>query len=404
MNQAASSHRRSFLRFLAGSPLIARAWAQQSSAEPLSTALKSAKDVLDVMEFEEIARRTLPPAHWGYVSTGVDDDATLKANMGGFKRIELRPRRLIDVSKIDMRTEIFGTAWESPLFLCPVGGQRMFHPDGEVGSARAAQAKKSLQILSTQTSISVEEVAKALGRPPWYQLYMPTQWDATEKLVKRVEGAGCPVLVWTVDLFGGRNTETATLLARQDSRNCMACHVTGSDGGFGRAKGHTPMFDGIESGGINPATATWEHVDRLKKLTRMKLVLKGIETREDAKLCREHGVDGILVSNHGGRATEDLRPTIESLPEIDEGAGNGIPVMIDGGFRRGTDIYKALALGARAVGIGRPYVYGLTAFGQEGVERAIDILRGELQRTMRQCGTTTLAEITRGSIAMNEAR
>jgi isopentenyl diphosphate isomerase/L-lactate dehydrogenase-like FMN-dependent dehydrogenase len=145
-------------------------------------------------------------------------------------------------------------------------------------------------------------------------------------------------------------------------------------------------------------------VDRLKKLTKMKLVLKGIETREDAKLCREHGVDGILVSNHGGRATEDLRPTIESLPEVIEGAGNGIPVMIDGGFRRGTDIYKALALGARAVGIGRPYVYGLTAFGQEGVERAIDILRGELQRTMRQCGTPTLAQVTRASIAMNEAR
>jgi 4-hydroxymandelate oxidase len=404
MNPLAGRNRRNFLRFLAGSPLIARAWAQQTSSEPLPTALKSAKDVLDVMEFEEIARRTLPPAHWGYVSTGVDDDATLKANMGGFKRIELRPRRLIDVSKIDMRTEIFGTTWESPLFLCPVGGQRMFHPDGEVGSARAAQAKKSLQILSTQTSISVEEVAKALGMPPWYQLYMPTQWDATEKLVKRVEGAGCPVLVWTVDLFGGRNTETATRLARQDSRNCFSCHVPGDGGGTARAKGHTPMFDGIESGGINPANATWEHVDRLKKLTKMKLVLKGIETREDARLCREHGVDGILVSNHGGRATEDLRPTIESLPEVIEGAGNGIPVMIDGGFRRGTDIYKALALGARAVGIGRPYVYGLTAFGQEGVERAIDILRGELQRTMRQCGTPTLAQITRGSIAMNEAR
>ena len=258
--------------------------------------------------------------------------------------------------------------------------------------------------VSTQTSISVEEVAKALGTPPWYQLYMPTRWEDTEKLVKRVEDAGCPVLAWTVDLFGGRNTETATRLAKEDSRNCLSCHVPGAGGGTARAKGHAPMFDGLTGGGINPATATWEHVDRLKKLTKMKLVLKGIETREDAKLCREHGVDGILVSNHGGRATEDLRPTIESLPEVIEGAGNGIPVMVDGGFRRGTDIYKALALGARAVGIGRPYVYGLTAFGQEGVERVLDILRGELQRTMRQCGTTTLAQITRASIAMRVAR
>ena len=404
MNHSASGNRRNFLRFLAGSPLIARAWAQQTPPEQLSSALKSAKDALEVADFEEIARHTLPPAHWGYVSTGVDDDATLKANLGGFKRIELRPRRLIDVSKVDTRTELFGVTWESPIFLCPVGGQRMFHPDGEVGSARAAQAKRTLQILSTQTSISVEEVAKALGRPPWYQLYMPTTWEDTEKLVKRVEGAGCPVLAWTVDLFGGRNTETATRLARQDSRNCFSCHVPATGGGTARAKGHTPMFDGLAGGGINPATATWEHVDRLKKLTKMKLVLKGIETREDARLCREHGVDGILVSNHGGRATEDLRPTIESLPEVIEGAGNGIPVMIDGGFRRGTDIYKALALGARAVGIGRPYVYGLTAFGQEGVERVLDILRGELQRTMRQCGTPALAQITRASIAMSEAR
>ncbi len=276
MNPVASRNRRNFLRFLAGSPLIAKAWAQQTSAEPL----KSAKDVLDVIEFEEIARRTLPPAHWGYVSTGVDDDATLKANMGGFKHIELRPRRLIDVSKVDMRTEIFGTTWESPLFLCPVGGQRMFHPDGEVGSARAAQAKKSLQILSTQTSISVEEVAKALGTPPWYQLYMPTQWDATEKLVKRAEGAGCPVLVWTVDLFGGRNTETATRLARQDSRNCFSCHVPGAGGGTARAKGHTPMFDGIESGGINPANATWEHVDRPEETHQNET---GAEGHRDAR-------------------------------------------------------------------------------------------------------------------------
>ena len=164
------------------------------------------------------------------------------------------------------------------------------------------------------------------------------------------------------------------------------------------------MFKGLSSNAINPPVATWELVDRLKKLTTMKLVLKGIETREDARMAREHGVDGILVSNHGGRATEDLRPTIESLPEVIEGAGNRIPVIVDGGFRRGTDVYKALALGARAVGVGRPYVWGLTAFGQEGVERVLDILRAELQRTMRQCGTPSIAQITRASISVGDAR
>ena len=144
--------------------------------------------------------------------------------------------------------------------------------------------------------------------------------------------------------------------------------------------------------------ADWSYVDRLKKLTKMKLVLKGIETAEDAKLCKERGVDGILVSNHGGRSSEDLRPTIDSLPEVIEAAGKDMPVLVDGGVRRGTDIFKALALGARAVGIGRPYVYGLTAFGQEGVERTLDILNVEFQRTMRQCGTLSISQITTNSV------
>ncbi|MGD0134896.1 MAG: alpha-hydroxy acid oxidase, partial [Bryobacteraceae bacterium] len=156
--------------------------------------------------------------------------------------------------------------------------------------------------------------------------------------------------------------------------------------------------DGIGSALARP---TWDDVDRLKKMTRMKLVLKGIETREDAMLCREHGVDGIVVSNHGGRATEDLRPTIESLPEVVDGAGPRMKILVDSGFRRGTDVYKALALGASAVGIGRPYVYGLTAFGQQGVERVLDILLAELLMTMRQCGTPTLARITRASVAVS---
>jgi 4-hydroxymandelate oxidase len=388
-------NRRRFLQFLAGSPLLSPAWAQQTSAP-----LAAAKDALNVMEFEEMARRALPPAHWGYMATGVDDDGTLKANIGAFKHIQLRPRRLVDVSKTDLRTNLFGVTWDSPIFICPVGGQRAFHPEGEVAVARAAQSKKALQILSTVTSTPVEEVAKALGRPPWYQLYMPLRWDSTEKLVRRVEAAGCPVLVWTIDLLGGRNTETATRLLRTDTRDCSLCH---SDGvGSMRTR---VMFTGLDGNtGINPPEATWEYVARLKKLTKMKLVLKGIETHEDAKLAREHGVDGIVVSNHGGRAAEDLRPTIESLPEVVEAAGGQIPVLVDGGFRRGTDVYKALALGARAVGIGRPYIYGLTAFGQQGVERVLDILRAELELTMRQCGTPAIAQITRASISMNGAR
>jgi isopentenyl diphosphate isomerase/L-lactate dehydrogenase-like FMN-dependent dehydrogenase len=154
------------------------------------------------------------------------------------------------------------------------------------------------------------------------------------------------------------------------------------------------MLNGIE-GGMNPPAATWEYIARLRKLTTLRLVLKGIETGEDARLAREHGVDGLIVSNHGGRALETGRSTIEALGEVVEAAGSRMPVLIDGGFRRGTDVFKALALGARAVGIGRPYVWALSAFGQQGVERVLDILRAELQLTMRQCGTPAVRDITR---------
>ena len=395
MTTSSAGHRRRFLRFLAASPLFAEAWAQQTW--PVIT---SAKDAVDVMDFEEAARKVLPPAHWGYMASGVDDDFTQKMNREGFKRFQLRPRRLVDGSKPDLKTEIFGVTWETPIFLCPVGGQRMFHPEGEIAVARAARAKKTTQILSTATSTAVEDVAHALGSPLWYQLYMPNRWEGTEKLVRRVEEAGCPVVAWTVDELQGRNMETAERFRRLDTRDCVSCHATARGG---RAPADMPMFKGIP-GGMNPATATWDYVDRLKKLTKMKLLLKGLDTREDARLAREHGVDGIIVSNHGGRSTETGRSTIEALGEVVDAAGSQIPVLVDGGFRHGTDVYKALALGARGVGIGRPYVWGLSAFGQEGVERVLDILHAELGLIMRQCGTPTIAQITRASVMAADSR
>jgi isopentenyl diphosphate isomerase/L-lactate dehydrogenase-like FMN-dependent dehydrogenase len=375
--------RREFLRFLAAGPLAL--WAQDVAPQ----------SYLSVMDFEEPAHRAIPPAHWGYLASGVDDDATLKANRAGFQRYQLRPRRLIDATKADLKIELFGKTWDTPIFLCPVGSQKAFHPEGESAVARAAREKHTLQILSTLTSTPVEAVAEALGSAPWFQLYMPTSWASTEKLVHRVEAAGCPALVWTIDLLAGRNLETSARTARTDSRQCAACH--GSARG-GTPAGKRPMLTGLEPG-INPPAATWEYVDRLKKLTSMKLLLKGIETGEDARLAREHGVDGIIVSNHGGRATESGRSTIESLPEVVDAAA-GLPVLVDGGFRRGADIYKALALGARAVGVGRPYIWGLGAQGQAGVERVLDILRAELQLVMRQCGTPTIRQISRAAVTM----
>jgi isopentenyl diphosphate isomerase/L-lactate dehydrogenase-like FMN-dependent dehydrogenase len=391
-----SLHRREFMRFLAASPLISRAWAQNATLPAIT--MKSPKDAINLIDFEDMARKVLPPAHWGYLTTGVDDDLTLHANREGYKHFQLRPRRLVDSTNLDTSVDLLGVKWDSPIFICPVGTQKAFHVEGETAVARAAKNKKALQILSTMTSTPVEDIGRELGRPPWYQLYLPVKWDSAEKLVKRVEDAGCPVLMFTVDLLGGRNTETLERFRRTDTRDCSSCHDESPTGGMTNGPNATrPMFRGIDSA-VNPRSATWDTVSKLKKLTKMKLFLKGIETREDALLAREHGVDGILVSNHGGRATEDGMATIESLPEVIDAVGRYMPVMLDGGVRRGTDVFKALALGAKAVGIGRPYIYGLASFGQPGVERVIDILRGELELVMRECGTTSIKAITKDYI------
>jgi isopentenyl diphosphate isomerase/L-lactate dehydrogenase-like FMN-dependent dehydrogenase len=383
-------YRRDFLRFLAASPLMAyglrEAWAQEPSTAPL------AKDVLSVMDFEALAKPKLPPAHWGYMA-GVDDNLTLQANVAGYKTIQLRPRRLVDVSKIDTGVELFGQRFASPIFLCPVGGHRMFHAEGEVATARAAKARNALQVLSSASSLGVEDVAAARGSGLWYQLYIPQSWDDTEKLVRRVEAAGCPVLVWTIDLLGGRNLETATRAQRTDTRQCAACHATATGGRRDMA-----MYRGLSSARFNPSNATWDWIGRLKKMTSMKVLLKGVETAEDARLAREQGADGIVVSNHGGRAAETLRPTIDIVPEVVDAVNNQIPVLVDGGVRRGSDVFKALAYGARAVGIGRPYTWGLATYGQEGVERVLEILNAELTLTMRQCGTPALAQITKAHV------
>ena len=408
--------RRRFLRMLAASPLLALPGSSHillqkllasghretrdtlslfESLEQSEGPITSPEQALNVMDFESAARKTLPPAHFGYLATGVDDDATIRANRDGFSKLEIRARRLVDVTNIDTSVRLLGTTWDSPIVLSPVGSQKAFHPEGEVAVAKAARAKGHLQILSTVTSSSVEDVTAARGAPVWYQLYVNTIWEIVRGMIKRAEAAGCPVLVLTVDLKEGSNRETLFRAERADSRQCSVCH-TEEVGGFG-ALAHRPMFSGLNAPKtaslISPAV-TWDYVKRLKDTTTMKLVIKGIVTREDAQLAVEHGVDGLIVSNHGGRAEETLRSTIECLPEVLEGSARKIPVLVDGGFRRGTDVFKALALGATAIGIGRPYAWGLASFGQPGVEAVLTILRRELQTIMRQAGTTSIDKIT----------
>ena len=393
------SDRRAFLKFLAASPLFAGIPAMLDAFAQEST-LATAEAALDVFDFEAAARKVVPPAHWGYMASGVDGEDTLRANREGFTRYQLRPRRFVDVSRIDLSTDIFGMKLASPIVLCPVGGQKAFHTEGEVAAAMAAKAKGHLQILSTQSSSSVEDVIKARGGPIWFQLYTTNNFDVTTRLVKRAEAAGCPVVAVTVDLPAGRNTETATRLRQLDNRVCANCHVVGPSGFPQGGLNTRAMFAGINTQGlgITSPSLTWDFIKRLKDVTTMKVVIKGLETREDALLAVENGADGIVVSNHGGRATETGRATIEALPEVVQAVAGRIPVLVDGGVRRGTDVFKALALGASAVGIGRPYIWGLSAFGQQGVERVLDIVNNELRLAMVGCGTRSLKEITSASI------
>jgi isopentenyl diphosphate isomerase/L-lactate dehydrogenase-like FMN-dependent dehydrogenase len=401
--------RRRFLRYLAASPLVpyldlspSFLFGGQTPARD-EDVLAAAKDAVNVFDFEPVARKKLPPAHFGYLATGTDDDGTIKANREGFLRYSIRVRRLIDVSKIDTSASLLGARWETPILLCPVGSQKAFHPEGEIAVARAARAKNHLQVLSTVTTSSVEDVVAARGAPVWFQLYHREDWNQTKHMVKRAEAAGCPAVVLTVDLLGGSNRETLVRAARADTRQCATCHLGGNPapGRSGRVEEadnrRRPMLAEIAPGTAVPevGTPSWEFVQRLKDATSMKVLLKGIVTREDAELAMEHGVSGLFVSNHGGRAENSLRATIECVPEVVAGVAGRAPVIVDGGFRRGTDIFKALALGATAVGIGRPYIWGLAAFGQEGVETVLDILRAELQLVMRQAGTTSVPKITR---------
>lgn len=394
--------RRRFLEFLAASPYVAAcggvtAFLESASAQGVPDLIGAPADALSVFDFEEAAHRKVQPGHWAYMASGVDGDETLRANREGFKHIELRPRRLRDATKVDMRVELFGTAYESPIFTCPTGGEKSFFTDGELSVARATKTRGALQILSTSTSTPVEEVNKAHGQPVWFQLYAPSSWDACEKILRRVEAAGCPAVLLTVDNTTGRNSETYLRTRPKDLRECSGCH----EGPPGTALKERPMYDGIDMTGVKSQNAAmdWAFLDRLRKSWTGKLLIKGMDSGEDARLCVEHGLDGILVSNHGGRSTETGRATIEALPEVVAAVGGHIPVFVDGGFRRGTDVFKALALGAKAVGIGRPMLWGLGAFGQAGVERVLEIMQGELRLVMGNCGTQKLADITRAYVS-----
>jgi 4-hydroxymandelate oxidase len=403
-----ATSRRRFLQYCAASPLLASGGFAAQALEapsrlpdPMMWAppgsidlIKTPKEAINVFDFEPVARQNVPPAHFGYMASGIDDEVTLRANREDFKKFQLMPHRLRDVSKVDTSVEVFGTKYDSPIFICPTGGNQFFHPDGELAVARAARTGNHLQILSTSSNFSVDDVTKARGAPIWFQLYASPSFEVAKALIKRADGAGCPVLAVTVDRIAGRNQETLFRLMKSDTRECSGCHDRSS---FANRALRRHNYDGIDLSGIKgggeSSNLDWDTVKRMRDVTKMKIILKGIVTPADAELAVQNGLDGILVSNHGGRGEDNGRSTIDALPEIIAAVNGRIPVVVDSGFRRGTDVVKALAMGAQGVGIGRPYLWGLGAFGQAGVERVLELLRTETKAAMQQCGAKSVKDL-----------
>lgn len=366
---------------------------QQAQEEQVTgTIVESPEDAINVWDFERTLHEYNLAQHWDYLHMGVDDYETRVANREGFLRLMLRPRRLggETAPRLDTSMEILGQRFDSPLFLCPVGSLGAYHSEAEVGAARAARGSNVLQIQSNVSTLSYEEIAEARGQPHWFQIYTSPDWNRNQRLIDRVAAAGCPTLVWTIDLLGGSNRELSRRsLAGQgtDAPLCQNCHV--HQPGYQR-----PMARDLEGPSGERPPYNWDYVRRLKDASDMTLVLKGIVTGEEAEMAIEAGADAIHVSNHGGRAVNSMWATIDALPEVVAAVRGRVPVLIDSGVRRGADVFKALALGADAVGIGRPYVWGLGAFGEDGVQRVIDIINAELLMVMRQTRTNSLAEIT----------
>ena len=413
--------RRAFLRWLAASPLLTtlpgcdppdappgaarpgdpaipatRPAFDPATLQPVPRApVTTAAQALDVFDMERTAATTVPTAHFGYIQTGVDGEETQLRNRAALEDMHIRARRLVDVSSLDTRVTLLGREWPTPIIIAPCGSQRGFHDEGELATARAAQAQGHLQVLSTVSSTAVEEVNEARGEPVWYQLYATSNWDVTQAVVERVRAAGCPVIVLTVDLAVGSNRVTLSRWSRVDDRDCRSCHRP-----RGEAPTVKPMFQGTayRPADFRSPGMTWDFIERLRGITDQQIVVKGLMTHEDARIALDRGVDAIWVSNHGGRSEGSGQATIDALPEIASVVAGRVPVIVDGGFRRGSDIFKGIARGADAVAVGRPYLWGLGAFGQPGVERVLEILRDELAVTMRLAGTPSLAGIGESSV------
>jgi len=358
--------------------------------EPLAKLQRIPGTVASVEDYEPLARERMSAAAWAYVAGGAADEVTLRDNRAAFQRLRLRSRVLQDLRHGTTGIELFGQSFPSPILLAPVAYQRLAHPDGELASVAAASAIGMGMVVSTQASVALEDIVRQAATPLWFQLYIQPDRGFTRDLVARAEAAGYSALVVTADapVSGIRNREQRAGFALPPGVEAVNLR------GMAQPAGIQATATGALIGStVLAAAPTWNDIGWLRAQTRLPILIKGVMTGEDGARAAEEGASGVVVSNHGGRTLDTQPAAIDVLPEVVAAVQGRLPVLMDGGIRRGTDVVKALALGARAVMVGRPYVFGLAAAGALGVAHVLRILQAELEVAMALTGCVDIAAL-----------
>ena len=344
-------------------------------------------NLLNIYDYEKAAAEKIEPQYLEYFAGGVADNLTLNENRAAFDRLKLLPRIFRDVRRVSLETTIMGTKRSLPFFLAPTAMHKLGHPAGELASARAAQAFGIPQVLSTLASVSVEEIT-AVGHPVWFQLYIFRDREWSKAIVQRAEATGCEAVVVTVDVPVQGLRENLKRVNFNIPPSLPLPNLERPGG----SRDNTTLLKLVDEN-FDPGL-TWQDIEWLRSFTKLPIWVKGILRADDAQCATEAGVSGIVVSNHGGRQLDTAVTPIEALPAITQTAGDKIDLILDGGIRRGTDILKALALGADAVLLGRAPLWGMAVNGEEGIKHILQILQIELSNVMAQCGCTTISELT----------